>query len=93
VNQIAILLTIWKLGKVSLGELRYALGKRGQRAAYSWVLSLMQELAEIGLVREEVYGGVLTKRRVRVYSLTPLGERVAAMLEEATRPEWAGGRG
>jgi len=81
-QHIAILISLSRLGPLTLQDFRVALGRGRRPASYRTVRATLLELEELGLLRRETIG-VYTKRKVVVYRLTELGVKVARRLEAA----------
>lgn len=83
-RHIQILILLHHFTELTAADLCYALSRRpGTRMTYRYVLGILRELVEMGLVEERILGR-LARRRVRVYKLTEKGARVARLLDELT---------
>ncbi|MEM3943757.1 MAG: hypothetical protein QXJ59_06705 [Thermofilaceae archaeon] len=81
-QHIAILISLSRLGPLTLHDIRVALGRNQRPASYRPVRATLLELEEAGLIRKEAIG-VYRKKKVIVYRLTELGVKVARRLEAA----------
>jgi len=74
-SHITVLLSLLRGRKLLLADIKRAL----RSSDHYWVLSVMEYLKDLDLVREERIG------RFRVYTLTAKGERLARELERLAR--------